>query len=130
MFLARGKVATYIYDQDKRKKYGSGKTSGNHRFRKGTWYRVDLQVTLNSSPKKSDGSVILLINGRAVAKSTRQQLWSGDAQKALIKHMLISTFHGGHDPSWSPLGKNGKPSTVHALFDNFIVREGAFVSKK
>ncbi len=130
MFMPRGKVASYIYDQDTRKKYGSGKTAGSHQFRAGQWYRVDLQVTLNSSPENSDGSVIILINGKTVVESQHQKLWSGDAKNALIKQVLFSTFHGGHDPSWSPHGKDGKPATVHALFDNFTVHEGAFVSSK
>ncbi|MFK7911260.1 MAG: polysaccharide lyase [Akkermansiaceae bacterium] len=129
MFKPRGKVATYIYDQNKRNKYGDEKSGGSHRFKEGVWYRVDIQVTLNSDPTKKDGSAIILVNGKTVVKSSKQLLWSGNEKNSLIRYMLFNTFHGGHDPSWSPR-KGGKPATVTALFDNFTVREGAFTSGK
>jgi len=41
----------------------------------------------------------------------------------LIESLLFSTFHGGSNPSWTPM-KDGKPVTVHAYFDNFSVYKG------
>jgi len=37
---------------------------------------------------------------------------------------MISTFHGGHDPSWAPKDADGTFTTVHARFDDFKVMAG------
>ena len=43
----------------------------------------------------------------------------------LIQQSLFSTFHGGNKPRWAPKDENGKYRKVYALFDNFLVVEGA-----
>ncbi|MGB0992008.1 MAG: polysaccharide lyase [Akkermansiaceae bacterium] len=123
MFEDEGKAATYFYDQDKKHRYGKGKTSRRSVLQKGKWHQVDLQVTINNAGK-TNGSTTLIIDGKTVAKSTRIMFWSGDGKPAYIEKFLFSTFHGGHSAEWSPRGKDGKPTTVYALFDNIIVRSG------
>lgn len=73
----------------------------------------------------ADGSQVLL---KETFDSSSDN--SGFAAKGIggpdtrIQYFLFSTFHGGNKPKWTPLDEKGKPSTVHALFDNFMVAEG------
>lgn len=127
MFRKSGKVSTYIYDQSPTAKYGIGETSKAPIFHKGTWHRIDLQVSLNSGGKPN-GFVHLFIDGKKVASSQHLNIRGIDNNDTLIHSFMFCTFHGGHTPEWSPLNSQGKPTTVYALFDNIIVQEGLVTS--
>jgi hypothetical protein len=128
MFKKEGRCATYLYDQDKKKKYGIGHTSSTPVFAAGQWHHVVLQVTLND-PGRSNGSARILIDNREALKSERIAFREKGGDETLIQQFLFSTFHGGSSSKWTPVDKQGNPTTVHACFDNFVVTEGIHPSR-
>ena len=123
MFKKDGRCATYLYDQDEKKKYGVGYTSGHPVFAAGKWHRVVLQVKLND-PGQSNGYARILIDGKEAVRSERIAFRGKGGDDTLLQQFLFSTFHGGNTSKWAPMDKNGQPTTVHAYFDNFTVVEG------
>lgn len=122
MFNAEGRISSYLYDQDKQKKWGYGSKSKNPVFTINQWHRVEIQVILND-PGEKNGQAIVRIDGKEVLQ-TRQVEYRGNVgEPALIERFLFSTFHGGNTPDWAPKNEQGEPITVHARFDNFEVRE-------
>ena len=122
MFKQDGRLATYLYDQDPKKKYGVGKT-GARAFRPGKWQKVVYKMKLNDAGKKN-GAVSVEVDGRRIVSSRGIEFRGVDGEHTLINHFLFSTFHGGHDPSWAPKDKKGGYTTVHAWLDNLVVTEG------
>jgi hypothetical protein len=122
-FKKDGHCATYLYDQTLDKTYGIGETSANPVFKKGEWHRVALELTLND-PGKSNGSARILIDGRQAVLSEGICFRGIGGQDTDIQLFLFSTFHGGSSPKYTPVDEEGKPTTVHALFDNFRVIKG------
>jgi hypothetical protein len=123
MFREDGKCETYLYDQSRKTKYGIGQKSQRQVFQAGRWYHVGLEVSLNT-PGKPDGSARMLINRKKVIDTEKvvfRQIGGRDTQ---IQQFLFSTFHGGNQPQWAPVDKKGKPTTVYAYFDNFMITEG------
>jgi hypothetical protein len=122
-FKEGGRCATYLYDQDKKKKYGTGHTSSTPVFAAGKWHHVVLQVTLND-PDQSNGCARILIDNREALRSERIEFRGKGGDDTLIQQFLFSTFHGGSSSKWTPVDKKGQPTTVYAYFDNFVVMEG------
>lgn len=118
MFGKDGNCRTYLYDQDKSRKYGIGDGSRARVFKAGKWHHVDLEVVLND-PGKSNGSATILVDGREI-KTTRGVEFRG-AEGIGIRQFLFSTFHGGHSPEWAPKKDDGSFTTVHAFYDNIVV---------
>ncbi len=50
-----------------------------------------------------------------------------DSDASLINKFLFSSFHGGHEPEWTPRDADGNYKTVYATFDNIAVYEGELV---
>jgi hypothetical protein len=123
MFKQEGRSATYLYDQDKKKKYGVGRTSEKPVFVAGKWHHVVLQVQLND-PGKSNGSARILIDNEEATRSENIAFRGKGGDGTEIQQFLFSTFHGGSSPKYTPVDKKGNPITVHACFDNFVVMEG------
>ncbi|MBK1856255.1 hypothetical protein JO972_14895 [Verrucomicrobiaceae bacterium 5K15] len=123
MFRKGGAASTYIYDQHPTATYGIGERSPAPVFRPGRWHHVDLQVSLNHGAK-ANGLVHLFIDGKKVASSQNLRIRGLENDATLIHCFMFCTFHGGHTEAWSPRDTDGQPATVHALFDNIVVREG------
>lgn len=123
MFEERGKCSTYLYDQDKRKKYGVGKTTKTPVFTAGRWHHVTLQVSLNT-PGKRNGFARILIDHKEVMTSDKINFRGEGGDHTQIQQFLFSTFHGGQTPRWAPIDKRGKPITVYAMYDNIVVTKG------
>lgn len=122
---------TYVYCQDKDKKYGQGPDRKlDFKFKKERYYSVCIYVKLNDPVNKSNGSVRIYVNGKGVAYDGKIQFRAEEGEHTKITHLLFSTFHGGDDPSWAPKDKNGDYTDVHAYFDNFAVYEGLHVRKR
>lgn len=122
-FKKDGYVATYLYDQDKTKKYGISKKSEQPVFFTDQWHHVTLEVRLNT-PGKPDGSARVLVDNKEVI-NTRDVVFREDGgPDTMIQQFLFNTFHGGHTPAWAPVDDSGKPTTVYAYFDNFLIAEG------
>jgi hypothetical protein len=124
MFKKQGRIATYLYDQNKDKKWGIGHTTEKPVFTPGEWQAVALKVTLNA-PGRADGSTRVLVDGNEVLHTGNVEFRGKGGAETLIQTFLFSTFHGGHKPRHAPRGEDGKYRKVYALFDNFLVVEGA-----
>ena len=123
MWRTGGHAQTYLYDQSPDTVYGIGQSSKDPVFRTGQWHRVVLQTRLND-PGKANGLARVLVDGHEVLSTENVEFRGEDGPHAEIQAFLFSTFHGGNSPIWAPIDENGEPVTVHARFDNFIVREG------
>jgi len=122
-FKDDGHIATYLYDQNTTKKYGVGATSDAPVFSRDQWHHVTLQVQLNT-PSKADGFSRVFVDG-ALAVHTKGVAFRGTSgPDTAITQILFSTFHGGSSPRYTPIDEHGKPTTVHARFDNFKVTAG------
>ena len=122
-FKKDGRAATYLYDQNKDKKYGVGQTTAEPVFSAGKWHTVTLQVSLNDAGQKNRYAK-LFIDGKQALDTQDIEFRGSDERETLIQNFLFSTFHGGSSPKYAPIDKNGKYTTVYALFDNVQVLEG------
>lgn len=128
-FKADGHIATYLYDQNTTKKYGVGATSDAPVFNRDQWHHVTLQVQLNT-PSNADGLSRVFVDG-ALAVETKGVTFRGTGEPdTAITQILFSTFHGGSSPRYTPIDEHGKPTTVHARFDNFVVTAGMVAPSK
>ena len=123
MFRSEGVSATYLYDQSKNQKYGMGNKSNKHVFVTGKWQHVSLHIKLNDPPK-NNGFSIIRIDNQIVAESYDVNFREFDNPSTRINSFLFNTFHGGNNLKWAPKDTDGKPTTVHAFFDNFKIIEG------
>lgn len=123
MFKQNGRCSTYLYDQNTANKWGAGNTTAKPVFVASHWHHVDLQVSLND-PGKPNGLARILIDGKPVVATENVVFRGVGGSDTRIQYFLFSTFHGGNAPKWTPLDEKGKPTTVHALFDNLMVTEG------
>ncbi len=123
MFRPKGACQTYLYDQSQKEKYGIGNKSKNRVFIKDKWHHVLLQISLNDV-NKPNGFARILIDNKKITQTKEVKFRSKSGNNTLIQTFLFNTFHGGHSPQWAPVDKNGKPITVYAYFDNFVVKEG------
>ena len=123
MFKEGGRCSTYLYDQDMTEKWGVGLTTKHPVFKAGQWYHVVLQVRLND-PGVANGSARIVIDKKEVMKTEKVVFRGIGGKETLIQEFLFSTFHGGHELKYAPVGEDGEPTTVYAWFDNFVVTEG------
>lgn len=123
MFNSEGRCSTYLYDQDKEKKYGIGGRSEKPVFEAGRWHHVVLQVGLNT-PGEPNGFSRILIDGKEVVHSRNVTFRAVGGSDTQIQTFLFSTFHGGNSAQWAPVDAQGNFVTVHADYDNFVVTEG------
>jgi hypothetical protein len=121
MWRANGVPELYIYHQDRKGTYGDRfpATTG-FKFGKGTWYRIDIQVQMNSAVGAKDGRASLFIDGVRQAEATNLNLTGNSSVQ--IDQFQFSTFYGGSDSSWSP------SKTQYCYFDNFVVMPGSIVT--
>ena len=129
VFTGDGGVATYLYTQDKNSRYGEKVIAKNFRFVPGRFHAVSLHVGLNSAPDLADGFAEIYVDGRLVVNHRGVRFRSTVDGKSLIRKMLFSTFHGGHEPEWAPRDADGRFAKVTATFDNFAVHSGKHVRK-
>ena len=122
MFGSGGQTKSYLYEQSPDKKYGVGGTSKAPVFKKAVWHNVMIRVKLNT-PGKADGKFSISVDGKEVNQESSVKFRGSDDKDTLISTMLFSTFHGGNTASSAPRDKDGKFTTVHADFDNFVVKE-------
>jgi len=104
----------YVYDQDRLAGHcGDTYSKDNFVFQTGTWYRVDLEVQMNTTGVYN-GWAKLWVEGTLVAETPSLKLRNTTA----INRFLFNTFYGGNGPEYNP------PHETHAYFDNFTVRPG------
>eukprot|EP00984_Skeletonema_dohrnii_P028281 scaffold18198_cov134-Skeletonema_dohrnii-CCMP3373.AAC.8 len=120
MWREEGVPELYIYHQDRSWRCGDSFKPENFHLERGKWYRIDLQVQMNSSPDVKNGKALLFIDGRKLVEANGLRL-SGNPNVNIDK-FLFSTFYGGADPSWSP------SKTTYVYYDNFTVSRGRKVT--
>jgi len=123
MWRENGKAETYIYDQNDSYKYGRSDVTSGSIFKQGQWYRVVLQVRVNTVGK-ADGFARLSVNGQQILNTQGIMFRGKDGPETLIRKLMFSTFHGGSEPKWAPRDANGNYTTVHAVYDNINVYKG------
>ncbi|MBF6058144.1 MULTISPECIES: polysaccharide lyase [Thiomicrorhabdus] len=123
MFMPEGRCRTYLYDQDKMKKWGVGEATAQPVFTAGQWHHVVLQVSLNS-PGELNGFARIFVDGKVVMVTENVVFRGVGGSDTKIQQFLFSTFHGGSSPKWAPRDRQGDPMTVYAYFDNFLVIKG------
>lgn len=121
MWSSDGAPFLYIYHQDRVSNCGdSYRSPWDVKFKRGSWYRVDIYVDMNSSPSSADGTAQLYIDGQLVVDVRNLNL-SGDPS-VIIDEFLFSTFYGGSNDTWSPSTK------TYVYYDNFTVNKGKRIS--
>jgi len=119
-FKKEGYVSTYLYDQDKKNKYGIGNVSDAPVFFKNQWHHVELEIKLNSA-NQADGFAYISIDGKKQATSDNVIFRGEEGRNTEIQTFIFSTFHGGNKLKWAPVDELGNLTTVYAYFDNFEV---------
>ena len=123
MFEPDGRVSTCLYDQDLNRKWGRGDKIAEPVFQKEVWHHVTFEVVLNDVGQ-ANGSAKVFVNGQEVLFTEGAEYRGRGGEDTLIQQFLFSTFHGGNNPSYTPVDEAGNPTTVKALYDNFKVIEG------
>ncbi len=126
-FRPKGGVSTYIYDQNKKTKYGITTTANTFYFKPGVYHSVSLHIKLNTLSTESDGFVHLYIDGKPLVKNEKMKMRSTNEEESLVGTFLFSTFHGGSSIEYAPRTPKGMFSREHAHFDNIGVYEGRHV---
>jgi hypothetical protein len=111
MWRENGVPELYIYHQDRKEDCGDRfpSTSG-FVFGPDTWYRIDIQVRMNSAVTTRDGYAVLFIDGVRQVEANNLRLTGNSAVQ--IDQFQLNTFYGGSDRSWSP------SKTTYIYFDN------------
>lgn len=125
MWAAEGGARTYVYSQNKPGTYGWGQRTQTFRFAKDHWYRLAYHVRVNDPPSAKNGFLRVLADGREILRHEGLQYRAEGGPGTAIRLFLFSTFHGGSTPQWAPTDGKGGFATVHALFDDFVVHDGA-----
>jgi len=115
-----GVPALYVYHQDREANCGDQFTANDFKFTRDRWYRIDLQVEMNSNKNAHDGKAVLYIDGEKQVEVNDLRL-SGKSSVDIDK-FLFSTFYGGGAKDWSP------SKTTYVYFDNFTVLRGLRVT--
>lgn len=124
-FQKQGGVATYLYRQDKTRKFGATAVAKKFRFLPGKWYTVVLRVRLNDAGA-NNGYARLAIDGKEVQVQEEVEFRARDSAPSTIQKLLFNTFHGGQSQDYTPRDARGEPAAVYARFDNIrVYRYGA-----
>ncbi|MCP5149642.1 MAG: hypothetical protein H6982_02745 [Chromatiales bacterium] len=120
-FRPEGGIEAYVYHQDQKGRFGEIFRARAFRFVPGRYYRVELQVRVNSTSALADGHVRLLVDDELLVDQGGLRFRGTDGNRGLISRFLFSTFHGGGSPEWAPRDADGKYVAVFASFDNFEI---------
>jgi len=115
-----GAPKLYVYHQDRPGRCGDSFYVDNFEFKRGIWYRIDVQVQMNSAPQSRDGLARLYVDGNLLLEVPELR-FTGHAS-VNIDNFIFSTFHGGSDPTYSPT------KTTYSYFDNFAVHDSLVVT--
>ncbi len=124
MWREQGSVISYIYHQDKDRKWGDAKRAPDFRFKTGRWYRVAMYCKLNTTPDLADGEFEIAVEGKTILSVDNLRYRADVVPGSGISSLLFSTFHGGNQPKWAPTDEEGNFIDVYARFDNFAVIPG------
>jgi hypothetical protein len=121
MWRANGVPNLYVYHQGRKANdCGADYPAVSFSLKTNDWYRIDLQVKMNSDAALNNGAATLYIDGIKRAEATNLRL-TGD-NTVQIDKFLFSTFYGGNNGDWAPNHTN------YIEFDNFSVMSGLIVT--
>jgi len=96
-----GRIVIYSYAADRSDEYGEDIRYGDVNVPIGEWFTVVMEVTANSSPQVSDGTVRGWIDGELVLN--RQNIgWQLSGDTPVVDYLYYSGFYGGESGDWSP----------------------------
>jgi len=95
------RIAIYSYAADRPGKYGEDIYLEGFPAPIGEWFDLIMEVKLNSSTGKADGSLRAWANGELRVHRT-DMAWQTAGDTPTIDSFLYSTFYGGSGPEWSP----------------------------
>ena len=126
MWREEGKLETYLYEQDKNRKYGS-RQADDFRFSRGRYRAVSIHVRVNSASDSNDGFTHIYVDGVLRVRHDEVRFRESVEPGTEITQLLFSTFHGGNTPEWAPVDEQGRPVTVYAWFSGLAVYEGLHI---
>tara|TARA_R110000868_G_scaffold822_1_gene6072 strand:- start:391 stop:801 length:411 start_codon:yes stop_codon:yes gene_type:complete len=127
MFNLEGKIASYLYHQQMKGKYGEGIHSKRSIFTPGAYNHVAIYVKMNIPYTAKNGLFELWVDGEQIVAQAGIQYRGQSGDSTLINKVLFSTFHGGHMPEWAPKDKNGAYQNETAWFDDIYVYQGRYI---
>ena len=102
MWRTGGSLYEYVYDANT-SGYGTDISLGVTAPR-GQWFEVAREITMNSSAGASDGTLKVWYNGSLKINQSNRKWWGTGTPQ--IDSLILFTFHGGNDSSWSPGRQN------------------------
>lgn len=126
-FKKDGKMASYVYHQNKIKKWGDGITSENIVLTPGTYNDVAIYVKLNNPITSNNGIFQIWVDGKLIISHDNFQYRKVDGPNTLISSFYFATFHGGSSEKFAPKDSNGNFTTEYAWFDNIEIYEGKYI---
>jgi len=126
-FKEDGKVASYIYYQNKPGKWGDGETSSSKIFTPGKYNDVAIYVKLNTPATSRNGVFEIWVDGNLIISHHSIKYRGTEEANTLISNFYFSTFHGGHSLKYAPTNNKGEFSNEYAWFDNFEVYKGKYI---
>lgn len=127
LFKPQGSLQNYIYEQQKKTKFGFGSKSKKNILPKNKWVNITLQIKLNHSDDVL-GFANVFVNNELVISNNNIQFRKIYNAHTLISKFIFSTFHGGNDTSFSPK-IDGVISSVFAYYDDIVVYQGIILPK-
>ena len=94
-------IYSYAADRNQRLPYGDDHPLVGFNVPIGEWFDLAMEVTVNTSTSKSDGSLRAWANGSQLLALDGIQ-WQASGNKPAIQRLMYTTFYGGNDSSWSP----------------------------
>ena len=103
-----GRIVLYSYAADRPAEHGEDIRFGDAIVPIGEWFTIVMEVTANSSPQVSDGTIRGWIDGELVLD--RQNVgWQLSGGTPAVDYLYYSGFYGGESSDWSP------SSTTHMM---------------
>lgn len=114
MWREKGALVVYVYHLDMQGKYGDDLLLKVNAIT-GQWYRLKMQVKLNTADETKDGVIKVWIDDKLALEKTDLRFRTGN--QAPIDHFFFAHFWGGQDPAWAP------EVTSSTYFRNFKLSE-------
>ncbi len=98
-------LSVYAYYPDRPGTYGEWiGLGGGSTMSTGRWITITQHLWMNSAPDVADGGVQMFVNGAKLLDRGNMR-WRA-TMGLNIDTLYFSTFYGGNDPSWAPVGTN------------------------
>lgn len=127
-FKKHGEIASYIYHQNKPKKFGDGITSAKPVFTPGSYNDVAIYVKLNKPAAAKNGVFEIWVDGKLIIQHEGIQYRSVEGPHTLVNYFIFTTFHGGSSIGYAPKDKQGGFTTEYAWFDDIEIYKGKHIN--